>query len=79
MKKMLKSSIRKMTSPRFSLVKIFTFSLVIIDAIFLFFHFFDGIEVKVPKHLSFLLYILPDPLSSIVGRCTLGCRMKAYK
>ena len=32
--------------------------------------------------LSFFLYILPDPLSSIIGRCTLytpGCRMKAYK
>ena len=28
------------------------------------------------------LYILPDPLLSIIGRCTLytqGCRMKAYK
>ena len=32
--------------------------------------------------LSFFLYILPDPLSSIMGRCTLytpGCRMKAFK
>ena len=30
----------------------------------------------------FFLYILPNPLSSIIGRCTLytpGCRMKAYK
>ena len=28
------------------------------------------------------LYILPDPLGSIIGRCTLytpGCRMKAYE
>ena len=33
-------------------------------------------------YLSFFLYILPDPLSSIIGRCTLytpGCRMRAYK
>ena len=32
--------------------------------------------------LFFFLYILPDPLASIIGRCTLytpGCRMKAYK
>ena len=31
--------------------------------------------------LSIFLYILPDPLSSIIGRCTLYtpvCRMKAY-
>ena len=31
---------------------------------------------------SFFLYILPDPLSSIIGMCTLytpGCRMKAHK
>ena len=30
----------------------------------------------------FYFYILPDPLSSIIDRCTLyipGCRMKAYK
>ena len=33
-------------------------------------------------YLSIYLYILSDPLSSIIGRCTLytpGCRMKAYK
>ena len=32
--------------------------------------------------LSFFLYIVPDPLSSIIGRCTLYtpvCRMNAYK
>ena len=32
--------------------------------------------------LSFFLYILPDPLSNIIGRCALytpGCRKKAYK
>ena len=31
---------------------------------------------------SFFLYILLDPFSSIIGRCTLytpGCRMRAYK
>ena len=30
----------------------------------------------------YFLFILPDPLSSIIGRCTLytpGCRIKAYK
>ena len=39
---------------------------------------------KMHKYLSFFLifYILPDPILSIIGRCTLytpGCRMKAYK
>ena len=42
---------------------------------------------KEPSHrdesfLSFFLYILPDPLSSIIGRCTLytpGCRMKSLQ
>ena len=39
-------------------------------------------KVRVSCFLSFFLYIMPDPLSSIIGRCTLytpGCRMKAYK
>ena len=37
--------------------------------------------IAVPA-ISFFLYILPDPLASIIGRCTLytpGCRMNAYK
>ena len=39
-------------------------------------------KLLINDFLSFFLYILPDPLSSIIGRCTLytpGCRMKAYK
>ena len=40
------------------------------------------ITIALAVFLSFFLYILPDPLSSIIGRCTLytpGCRMKACK
>ena len=40
-------------------------------------------EIMEGKHIYiFFLYILPNPLASIISRCalyTLGCRMKAYK
>ena len=47
----------------------------------------NDVTLGIPKSsfseiLFFFLYILLDPLSSIIGRCTLytpGCRMKAYK
>ena len=45
-------------------------------------HKISGRSAATKQLKSFFLYILPDPLSSIIGRCTLytpGCRMKAYK